>query len=281
MKEKDQIADGESRASKELSESGDVATGRLFEEVCRLSSFLRSKDGCSWDRAQTLGSMTPYLLEEACEAIEAVESGDMDKLREELGDLVYLIIFMADIARSQGAFTTDQVFDGIRSKLYRRHPHVFGKQTALSPEQVKSQWETIKKSEGGSESILKEYPASMPGLIQAYRIQEKAAAVGFDWEKTEQVIEKVREELGEVKAACSREEPEDRSAELGDLLFAVVNLCRFVGTDPERAVKASVDKFRRRFRYIEEQLAKRGSNPAASTLQEMDEFWNEAKRRGI
>jgi XTP/dITP diphosphohydrolase/tetrapyrrole methylase family protein/MazG family protein len=333
------------------SETRDVPAGKLFGELCRLSSFLRSEEGCPWDRAQTIDTLTPYLLEEACEAIEAVESGDMDRLREELGDLIFIVIFMADIAGSEGTFTSKEVLDGIRTKMLRRHPHIFGPQKDMTADQVKSQWETIKKSEGKKSSILKEYPISLPGLIQAYRIQEKAAAVGFDWEKTEQVVDKVLEELGEVKAALSLtdvsngasqgQEPEgnrvpgsatdkrpsaeadaaktdaagtvpddevsaatgdaagtgspggapqpkspspdekESSRELGDLLFAVVNLCRFTGADPERAIRGSVHKFRGRFRYIEEQLEKRGSSPAEATLEEMDDLWNEAKRRGI
>jgi len=269
-----------------------------FEDLCGLSAFLRSEKGCPWDRAQTIDTLTPYLLEEACEAIEAVESRDMDRLREELGDLIFLVIFMADIAGSEGRFTVGEVLEGIRTKIYRRHPHIFGRQKDLSADQVKSQWEEIKKAEGEKRSILKDYPASLPGLIQAYRIQEKAAAVGFDWEKTEQVVEKVEEELGEVKDALTldrpgaggdaardvaRSETEETSAdrELGDLLFAVVNLCRFTGADPERAVRGSVDKFRRRFRYIEEELEKQGSSPAEADLDEMDELWNEAKGRGM
>jgi tetrapyrrole methylase family protein/MazG family protein len=287
---------GEGHVSNEPSAKKRASAGALFEELCRLSSFLRSEEGCPWDRAQTIGTLTPYLLEEACEAIEAVENGDMDRLREELGDLIFLVIFMADIAGSEGRFTSDQVLDGIRTKMFRRHPHIFGPQKDMTADQVKSQWETIKKGEGQNRSILKEYPASLPGLIQAYRIQEKAAAVGFDWEKTEQVVDKVEEELGEVKAALSEAasagdtphskapnsgENSSSSLELGDLLFAVVNLCRFTGADPERAIRGSVNKFRRRFTYIEEQLEKRGSSPAEATLEEMDDLWNEAKRLGI
>jgi tetrapyrrole methylase family protein/MazG family protein len=255
-------------------------TGRLFEELCRLSSFLRTEDGCPWDRAQTLETLTPYIMEEASEAIEAVEHKEMDRLREELGDLLYLVVFMADAASSEGAFELDQVLEGIRDKLHRRHPHIFGKQKNISADQVKSQWETIKKDEKGGGSILKEYPASLPGLVQAYRIQEKAAAVGFDWEKVDQVADKVEEELGEVREALS-ERKGLSSKELGDLLFAVVNLCRVTGADPERAVRGSVSKFRKRFRFIEEELEKRGSNPEAASLEEMDDLWNEAKRRGI
>jgi tetrapyrrole methylase family protein/MazG family protein len=304
MKKRANSRKGRQDASAESAGKDNSSAGELFDELCRLSSFLRTEDGCPWDRAQTLKTLTPYLLEEACEAIEAVESGDADRLREELGDLIFLVISMADIAGSSGSFTAAEILDGIRSKLHRRHPHVFGRQEDLTAEEVKSQWETIKKDEVGGGSILKEYPASMPGLIQAYRIQEKAAAVGFDWERTDQVVEKVEEELAEVKAALSLAGGEDAPSdagdahkegseegdadlessshqELGDLLFAAVNLCRFAGTDPERAIRASVGKFRRRFRYIERELEKRGSSPAAATLKEMDSLWDEAKRRGI
>jgi MazG family protein len=255
-------------------------TGRLFEELCRLSAFLRTEDGCRWDRAQTLQTLTPYLMEEASEAIEAVERGDMDRLREELGDVLYLVVFMADAASSAGAFAIDDVLRGIREKLHRRHPHIFGAPKDMTADEVKSQWELIKKDEGGRRSILKEYPASLPGLVQAYRIQEKAAAVGFDWDRVEQVADKVEEELKEVREALS-EGAEPSTLELGDLLFAVVNLCRFAGADPERAVRGSVDKFRRRFRFIEEELEKRGASPDSSSLEEMDELWDEAKRRGL
>jgi tetrapyrrole methylase family protein/MazG family protein len=255
-------------------------TGKLFEELCRLSAFLRTEDGCRWDRAQTIQTLTPYLMEEASEAIEAVEHGDMDRLREELGDVLYLVVFMADAASSAGAFKMDDVLLGIREKLHRRHPHIFGSPKDISADEVKSQWELIKKDEKGGRSILKEYPASTPGLVQAYRIQEKAAAVGFDWDKVEQVADKVEEELREVREALS-EGAEPSSRELGDLLFAVVNLCRFAGADPERAVRGSVDKFRRRFRFIEEELEKRGGSPGSSSLEEMDKLWDEAKRRGL
>lgn len=255
-------------------------TGRLFDELCRLSSFLRTDEGCPWDRAQTLESLTPYIMEEASEAVEAVEDKEMDRLREELGDLIYLVVFMADAASSEGAFQIDQVLEGIIDKLHRRHPHIFGDQKDMTAGQVKSQWETIKRDEKGGGSILKEYPASLPGLIQAYRIQEKAAAVGFDWERIDQVADKVEEELGEVREALS-ERRGLTSKELGDLLFAVVNLCRAAGADPERAIRGSVKKFRKRFRFIEEALEKDGKTPASSSLEEMDGFWDEAKRRGM
>jgi tetrapyrrole methylase family protein/MazG family protein len=254
--------------------------GRLFDELCRLSSFLRTEDGCAWDRAQTLETLTPYIMEEASEAVEAVERREMDRLKEELGDLIYLVIFMADVASSDGAFEIGQVLEGIRDKLHRRHPHIFGRQKDISADQVKSQWETIKKDEKGGGSILKEYPASLPGLVQAYRVQEKAAAVGFDWERADQVADKVEEELREAREAISKREGLT-SKELGDLLFAVVNLCRFTATDPERAIRGSVKKFRDRFKFIETELEKRGTDPASSSLEDMDGLWNEAKRRGL
>lgn len=252
--------------------------GRLFEELCRLSSFLRGDEGCPWDRVQTTETLTPYIMEEASEVIEAVEHDDMDRLKEELGDLMYLVIFMADAASSKGAFKIEHVLEGICDKLHRRHPHIFGPQKSMSAGQVKSQWETIKKDEKGGGSILKEYPASLPGLVQAYRIQEKAAAIGFDWEKIDQVADKVEEELSETRQALSGSKGQS-GKELGDLLFAVVNLCRAAGTDPERALRGSVNKFRSRFRFIEEELARRGKSPASSSLKEMDDLWNEAKRR--
>jgi tetrapyrrole methylase family protein/MazG family protein len=263
-----------------MNKNDDTNTGRLFDELCRLSSFLRTEDGCPWDRAQTLETLTPYLMEEASEAVEAVEHKEMNRLGEELGDLLYLVVFMADAASSEGAFHIDQVLEGIRDKLHRRHPHIFGDQKTISTDQVKSQWETIKKEEKGGGSILKEYPASLPGLVQAYRIQEKAAAVGFDWEKVDQVADKVEEELREVRESISGRKGKT-GAELGDLLFAVVNLCRFTGVDPERAVRGSVRKFRERFEFIEAELAKRGRDPRSSSLEEMDGLWNEAKRKGI
>ncbi len=263
-----------------MNEREHAEIGRLFEELCRLSAFLRTEDGCRWDRAQTLQTLTPYLLEEASEAIEAVERVDMARLREELGDVLYLVVFMADAASSDGAFAIGDVLRGIREKLYRRHPHIFSARKEMTADQVKSQWEVIKKDEKRGSSILKEYPASLPGLVQAYRIQEKAAAVGFDWDTVEHVADKVEEELNEVREALS-EGKEPSTRELGDLLFAVVNLCRFVGADPERAVRGSVDKFRRRFRFIEQELEKRGTSPDSSSLEEMDELWNEAKRRGL
>jgi tetrapyrrole methylase family protein / MazG family protein len=253
-----------------------------FDELVRIMHTLQAPGGCPWDREQTHESLKPYLIEEAYEAIEAIESGSDAHLAEELGDVLLQVVFHAEIAERDGRFTIDDVVRGINDKLKRRHPHVYGEATADTSGQVVKNWEEIKRrekrerKEGGS--VLEGLPRSLPALIRARRIQEKVSRVGFDWSRTEEVLMKVEEELGELKEASRANDRAAIEEEIGDLLFAVANLARFVSLCPEDALRKTVDKFQRRFEYIERELPKRGKKLGEASLEEMDELWEEVKR---
>ena len=256
-----------------------AAMQRLLEIMDRL----RDPGGCPWDREQTLRSLTPYLLEEAHEVIEAIEAGDAAHHREELGDLLFQVVFQARIAREEGKFDFADVCDGISEKLMRRHPHVFGDVSVSGSREVVKNWERIKaeerKEKGLSErSAIGGVPVSLPALVRAERLTEKAGAVGFDWPDARSVLAKVREELAELSEAMDGGVPERIEAELGDLLFAVANLGRWVKAHPEEALRGTLRRFESRFHFIEEKLRERGRSPRESNLPEMDALWNEAKK---
>jgi MazG family protein len=247
---------------------------------------LRGEGGCPWDREQTLRTMTPYLLEEAYEVIDAIERGDSAALREELGDLIFLLFFCAEVGREEARFTIVELLEGHLRKMIGRHPHVFGPAGRLAPGEAAKQWEELKQEEGaGWRSVVDGRVKTMPALTAAYRIQEKAAAVGFDWENVSGVLDKIEEEIAELRAeleanpsGAGRKPASDaQHHELGDLLFALVNLARALQIDPEGALRATTARFIRRFRYIEEQLARAGTRPSQAGLAEMDRLWNEAK----
>jgi MazG family protein len=244
---------------------------------------LRDPGGCPWDREQTLRTLTPYLLEEAHEVIEAIESGDVSHHREELGDLLFQVVFQARIAREEGKFDFAAVCDSISEKLTRRHPHVFGDVSVSGSKEVVQNWERIKaaerKAKGEERSAIGGVPVALPALVRAERLTEKASAVGFDWPDAESVVAKVEEELLELKAAMAGGDRARMEDELGDLLFATANLGRFVKVHPEEALRGTLRRFEARFHYIEEQLRARGRSPRESTLAEMDALWNEAKKR--
>jgi tetrapyrrole methylase family protein/MazG family protein len=262
-----------------------AALGRLLAIMDRL----RDPGGCPWDREQTLRSLTPYLLEEAHEVIEAIEAGDAAHHREELGDLLFQVVFQSRIAREEGKFDFAAVCDAIAEKLTRRHPHVFGDVSVSGSREVVKNWERIKaderKAEGeGPRSAIGGVPTGLPALVRAERVTEKAGAVGFDWPDVKGVLAKVREELVELEEAVSRgsgsaAEQQAVEHELGDLLFALANLGRFVKVHPEEALRAAVRRFEGRFHHIEDRLREAGRTPRESTLEEMDRYWNEAKLR--
>jgi tetrapyrrole methylase family protein/MazG family protein len=252
-------------------------------EVCRR---LRGPDGCPWDREQTLKSMTPYLTEEAVESSEAIGSGDAAHIAEELGDLAFLVIFCLELLREEHGIDPAEALERAAQKLIRRHPHVYGDARVEGGEAAYRQWQEIKraeKGEGGSPSLLGEQPKGLPALVAAFRIQEKAGAVGFDWPDVNGALRKVREEIGEIEHALGA--PEDPApdvtpalaSEVGDLLFAVVNVARHLGIDPERELRAALHRFRDRFHHIEQRLGERGSSPAQASLEELDSLWVEAK----
>lgn len=264
---------------------------------------LRAQNGCPWDRKQTHESLKPYLLEEAYEVIETIDQHDTQKLREELGDVLLQVLFHSQIAAEAGSFTVDDVIETLSTKLIRRHPHVFGTGEPTgqvsNSEQVLAQWEDIKRAEreaaGNTQSALDGVPKILPALLRAYQIQARAARVGFDWPQSkaglEQILEKVTEEIGELREALeprpvqtesesilpdTREEIEN---ELGDLLFSLVNLARFLKANPEDALRRATNRFIDRFHLVEAQAADQKRTLKEMTLAEMDELWEEAKRR--
>jgi MazG family protein len=253
-------------------------------EVCRR---LRGPDGCPWDREQTLESMTPYLVEEAVESGEAIGSRDTDKIAEELGDLAFLSIFCLEILGERGVGLAEAL-ERAAAKLIRRHPHVYGDTRVEDGDAAYRQWQQIKREEQQTTSLLGEQPRGLPALVAAYRLQEKAGAVGFDWPEPSGALAKVREEIDELSREIGRERAPSAEAhpapalahEIGDLLFAVVNLSRHLKVDPERELRAAGRRFRDRFHHIERRLAERGITPVDATLEEMDALWDEAKRLG-
>jgi MazG family protein len=283
-----------------------------FARLIGLIRRLRGPQGCPWDREQTLRTMTPYIIEETYEVIDAIERDDDADLREEIGDLVFLLVFCLDIAREDGRFTLDASFDAHVRKMIVRHPHVFANSDIHGSGQAATQWEEIKQREKSERSsVLDGRLASLPALTGAYRVQEKVAAVGFDWQRVEEVLDKVAEEIGEVREALAARrqaspgapgvEPagaeagggeadapsgaaqvarddDQLRAEIGDLLFTLVNLARFLAVDPEAALRGTTARFMTRFRHIERRLAEAGRRPTDATLDEMDELWEEAKR---
>jgi MazG family protein len=245
--------------------------------VCRR---LRGPDGCPWDREQTLESMTPYLTEEAAEAVEAIGNADADHSIEELGDLGFLVLFCFELTQARFGVGLAEALDRASDKLVRRHPHVYGGAKVEGGEAAYRQWQEIKKAEKADPkaSLLGEQPKGLTALVAAYRLQEKAAAVGFDWPTPDGALAKVREETDEVARAAGGDTTPALARELGDLLFAVVNLSRKLGVDPERELRATMHRFRERFHYIEQRLAEGGRTPTQSNLEEMDALWEEAKR---
>jgi tetrapyrrole methylase family protein / MazG family protein len=251
-----------------------------FDRLVAIMERLRAPGGCPWDRAQSRQDLKPYLVEETYEVLDAIEEGSPQKLAEELGDLLLQVVFHAEIAAEEGAFTIEDVCRGINEKLVRRHPHVFGEVKADTPEQVLVNWEAIKKDEKGAEaSVLAGVPNVLPALLKAYRLQQKAARVGFDWEERRQVEEKVQEEWSELNEAVAAGEKDHVREELGDFLFALVNLSRFLDLDPEDALQSANAKFMRRFKALEAQAARQGRDIHGMSLAEMDELWELVKRR--
>jgi len=244
---------------------------------------LRGPDGCPWDREQTFDTIKPYTLEETYEVLEAIDRREWKELAEELGDFILQAVFHAQMAEERGLFRIDDSLDAINEKLVRRHPHVFGNETAANPGEVLKIWGEAKAKEkrekGQSDAgLLASVPRALPALVEAQQIASRAAKVGFDWENPDQVLEKLHEELAEIEDARRNAGPEQLEGELGDLLFVVVNLARFFKVDPEQALRKTNAKFRERFSYIERKLAERGKSPAESSVDEMESLWQEAKR---
>ncbi|CCF15334.1 mazG family protein [Brevibacillus laterosporus GI-9] len=253
---------------------------RQFSYLKEVIATLRGPEGCPWDRKQTHQSLRRYLLEEAYETVEAIDLDDVDALCEELGDVLLQIMLHAQIASEEGYFTIEDIISTLTAKMIRRHPHVFGESKVADADAVVVNWEQIKaqeKAEKGlvpeTASLLDSLPKDLPAILAAVTIQKKAAEVGFDWDEVKDVYAKIEEEYKEVQQAT----PEERTGELGDLLFAVINLARFMKIDPEQALALTNLKFKRRFHYIEQKLQEKNKQFADMTLEELDHFWNEAK----
>jgi nucleoside triphosphate diphosphatase len=258
--------------------------GRLIEIMAALRT---PKTGCPWDLEQNFATIAPYTLEEAYEVADAIARNDLDDLEDELGDLLLQVVFHARMAQEQGAFDFGDVVEAITEKLIRRHPHVFGDQKARNPQAVKGLWEDIKAQEKRQKAAngrpveqgaLAGVPVALPALTRALKLQTKASRVGFDWNDPRAVLRKIREEADEIEAALDGDEA-DAAAEVGDLLFAAVNLARHLHADPEAVLRQTNQKFERRFAEIERALAAQGKAPQDATLAEMDALWDEAKAR--
>lgn len=260
-----------------------------FEELVAVMERLRAPGGCPWDREQTYASLSQYLLEEAYETFDAIHeadtTGDITHLKEELGDLLLQVVFHATIGKERGEFDIEDVAGGVAKKLILRHPHVFGDEKLDSANDVLANWDTLKanerkasgKEEKPKESILDEVPVHFPALLEGLKISKKAAKVGFDWESTRQIFEKLDEEVSELKQAIDGRDAGEVAEEIGDLLFVIVNLARKFDIEPETALKKTNRKFRSRFKFIEENLRLQGKTPEDSSLEEMDSLWDQAK----
>jgi tetrapyrrole methylase family protein/MazG family protein len=242
---------------------------------------LRAPDGCLWDKKQKKEDVAKYLLDETYELIDAIDSGSPDAQKEEMGDLFFQILFLSRIAEEANEFTISDVMEYVTEKMIRRHPHVFGDAKVKNIEEIKANWNEIKKhlenKNGDAAGLLSRIPRSLPSLLRAQKVTEKASRVGFDWAHTEEVMDKIEEELHELKASLKTNDAYYIREEIGDLLFSLVNLCRFVDVNAEEALSASVAKFTERFSYIEKKLTAEGKDLAGATLKEMDDLWNEAK----
>ncbi len=253
--------------------------GKL-EALVAIMDRLRDPEGCPWDREQSYGSLRRYLLEECYEAVEALDRGDAAALREELGDLLFQIVFLSRMAQEEGKFTIDDVIRGIAEKMIRRHPHVFGNATAETAEQVVDAWEEIKRSEKQTsrpDGWLDGVCAALPAMLKARKLGDRAAQVGFDWDGPPAVLDKLTEELSELRSAIGDAERDAVQGELGDLLFAVVMLARQLRIDPEAALEQTNVKFRRRFAWMEQALRKRNTELEVAGPELLEQLWGEAK----
>jgi MazG family protein len=252
---------------------------RTFEDLVTLMTTLRGPGGCPWDRKQTLPDLKPYVIEEAYEVVDAIDRDDRSALLEEVGDLLLEAVFVAEITREEGTFDIYDSITAIHDKLVRRHPHVFADVEAKDAEQVLVNWEKLKSEERKAEnkSVLSGVPASLPALLKASRLTEKASRVGFDWRRTEDVFEKLDEELGELREAVASGDAAAIHEEIGDLLFTVANIARKVNVNAEEALQSTNRKFQRRFETMEARVHEQDRNLDQLTLEEMDAMWDEAK----
>jgi MazG family protein len=260
--------------------SSSSTAGEKFQLLVDLMARLRAPGGCPWDREQTFDTIKPYLLEETYEVLEAIDARDWSELPGELGDLMLQSVFFSQMAAEENLFRIDDALDAINQKLVRRHPHVFGEETASTGDDVRKIWSEVKAQENRDKpaaGLLEGVSRALPALVEAQQITSRAATAGFDWANASQVLEKLHEELAEFDAARRSGSSAEIEDELGDLLFVLVNLARFVKVDPEQALRRTNAKFRRRFGYVEQKLAERGSSPGESDIDEMESLWQQAK----
>jgi tetrapyrrole methylase family protein/MazG family protein len=264
--------------SKEESQDKKIpqSLAEAFIKLVEVMKQLRGVDGCPWDKEQTHQSLKKYLLEETYEVLEALEYGDEEAFKEELGDLLLQVVFHAQIAEERGAFNIEEILSAVNEKLYRRHPHVFGKTSLNSADEVLKHWEGVKQNEKGGK-LLDSVPNSLPALALAQQLQSRAARVGFDWSGKEEVLVKVEEEIGELKK--SLKDKKTTVAEFGDLLFSLVNLSRHLGIDAEFALRKASHRFKKRFSLMEEEAQKKGLDIFQLNLSQLDELWERAKQR--
>jgi len=251
-----------------------------FNDLVELSKHLRSPEGCPWDREQSLSSVTPYIIEEAYEAVQAIELKDKDEIIEELGDLFFQVIFVSQIASEDGEFDIEEVIDRLHNKLVRRHPHVFGDEMAKDAEEAIKTWHRQKLKEKSRKRRLLEIPRTMPSLLRAHRVGEKASQVGFDWKSAEEVLPKVREELVELETEIKNQNKPGIEKEWGDLVFSLVNLGRHLKLDSEGAAHKAIDSFINRFSKVEDKAEAKGKELSGLTIEEMDKLWEEVKSEG-
>lgn len=252
-----------------------------MESLIKLIETLRGKNGCPWDRKQTPETMTVYLVEEVYELVDAIESGNPDEVCEELGDVLFQILFIAGLFQEMGHFDVRDIVNINTEKMIRRHPHVFGNETIDTEEDVRKQWRKIKMNEKNHHpkvSILDSVPAGLPALMRAYRISDRAARTGFDWNDISGVMTKVEEEWDELKSELKQENQKHVAQEFGDVLFTLVNVARFANIHPETALSGSIKKFKKRFKYMENKISANKRNMESVSRDEMDMLWEEAKR---
>ncbi len=266
-----------------MSSEQNGTAGPRFQRLVDIMARLRSPDGCPWDRKQDFDTIKPYLVEETYEVLDAIDARDWPALKEEIGDLLLEAVFFAQMAAEEDLFRVEDSLDSINEKLVRRHPHVFGTARADTAEDVKQRWDEIKadeKKDKPDAGLLDSVPRAAPALVESAQISSRAAGAGFDWENTDQVLEKLDEEIDELAEARRTGAPREHlEYEIGDMLFTIVNVARFLKVDPEQALRKTNRKFRERFAYVESRLRDAGKTPREATLAEMEALWQEAKQQ--
>ena len=251
-----------------------------FKKLIEIVNTLMGENGCPWDKVQTRESLKPYLVEEAYETLEALDGNNPEEIKEELGDLLYQILFHAKISENKKEFNITDVIESISNKMVHRHPHVFKKGNLKTPDEVATQWEEIKikeKGKAGRKSVLDGIPSYLPSLLRSQKLQKKAASHGFDWDKISSVFDKLDEEIAEFKEAVLSRKEEDMAEELGDILFVLVNIAKFNKIDAEEALRNTNNKFIARFQHIEVEVTKRGKTLKETPLEELEQYWQDAK----